>query len=108
MPLLFKAIAVFLAMIVSGVVARALASIGIGIVIYNGVDILLDKIHEYVLMHFGSVGASIAQVLGLLGFDVFVSLILSAHAAVIASRLFGGAFVRLGFVARLVDQIKGA
>lgn len=107
MPLLFKAIAVFLAAIVSGVVARGLASLGMGLVIYNGVDVVMGAIQEAVKNKFGQIGADLLSIIGLFGIDVYVSLVLSAYAAVVASKLIGGAFVRLGFLTHLVNQVKG-
>lgn len=107
MPILFKAIAVFLATVTSALVARVLASAGIGLLIYTGVEASIDLLRDRVISQFGQIGDSIASLMGLFGIDVYISLVLSAYAAVVASRIIGGALVRMGFLARLVDQVKG-
>jgi len=98
MPIIFAAIAAFMAASIPGIVARALAAIGIGVLVYSGVQLSLDALKTHILGSFSSIGSDLAMLLGLMGFDVFVSLILSANAAVVAMKIIGGTLKKIGFV----------
>jgi len=86
MPLL-PIIATFLGSIVSGLVFRALASLGFAYVSYVGIGHLIDQVDGYVKTLFGAVPPEVAAVLGMAKLDVAINIIL---AAVIARLLLAG------------------
>lgn len=86
MPIL-PIIATFLGSIVSGLVFRALASLGFAYVSYVGIGHLIDQVDGYVKTLFGAVPPQVAAILGMAKFDVAINIIL---AAVIARLLLAG------------------
>lgn len=87
MPLLFPLIATFLGSIVSGLVFRALASLGFAYVSYVGIGRLIDTVDGYVKGLFVSVPPQAAAILGMAKIDVAINIML---AAVIARLLLAG------------------
>lgn len=83
MPLL----AIFLGSIVSGLVFRALASLGFAYVAYVGVGKLIDTVDVHIKTLFGAVPPSVAAVLGMAKVDVVINIII---AAVVARLLLAG------------------
>lgn len=83
MPALFVPIGVFIAAILSGVIARVLLTLGLGIATYYGVQTLIDKLNNYVAGAFGNVGSDVVQIVGLLGLDEAMTVMLSAYVAVL-------------------------
>ncbi|MBA1148234.1 DUF2523 domain-containing protein [Ectothiorhodospiraceae bacterium WFHF3C12] len=83
MPAIFVPIAVFLAFILSGVIARVLATLGLGIATYYGVQALVDELRGAVASAFGDVGADAVAIVALLGIDEAMTIILSAYVAVL-------------------------
>lgn len=86
MPIL-PIIATFLGSIVSGLVFRALASLGFAYVSYVGIGHLIDQADGYVKTLFGAVPPQAAAILGMAKLDVAINIIL---AAVIARLLLAG------------------
>ena len=86
MPIL-PIIATFLGSIVSGLVFRALASLGFAYVSYVGIGHLIDQVDGYVKTLFGAVPPQVAAILGMAKLDVAINIIL---AAVIARLLLAG------------------
>nr|DAU73744.1 MAG TPA: Minor Head Virion Protein G6P [Inoviridae sp.] len=86
MPIL-PIIATFLGSIVSGLVFRALASLGFAYVSYVGIGYLIDQVDGYVKTLFGAVPPPVAAILGMAKLDVAINIIL---AAVIARLLLAG------------------
>lgn len=86
MPIL-PILATFLGSIVSGLVFRALASLGFAYVSYVGIGYLIDQVGGYVKTLFGAVPPPVAAILGMAKLDVAINIIL---AAVIARLLLAG------------------
>lgn len=86
MPIL-PILATFLGSIVSGLVFRALASLGFAYVSYVGIGYLIDQVDGYVKTLFGAVPPPVAAILGMAKLDVAINIIL---AAVIARLILAG------------------
>jgi len=86
MPIL-PVIATFLGTIISGLVFRALASLGFAYVSYVGIGKLIDYVDVYIKDLFSSVPPSVAQILGMAKIDVAINIVL---AAVVARLLLSG------------------
>jgi hypothetical protein len=86
MPLL-PILATFLGSIVSGLVFRALASLGFAYMSYVGIGRLIDTVDVYVKGLFGAIPPSVAAVLGMAKVDVAINIVI---AAVIARLLLAG------------------
>ncbi|MFP6860797.1 DUF2523 domain-containing protein [Pseudomonas sp.] len=86
MPLL-PILATFLGSIVSGLVFRALASLGFAYMSYVGIGRLIDTVDVYIKSLFGAVPPSVAAVLGMAKLDVAINIVI---AAVIARLLLAG------------------
>lgn len=86
MPLL-PILATFLGSIVSGLVFRALASLGFAYMSYVGIGQLIDTVDGYIKGLFGAVPPSVAAVLGMAKVDVAINIVI---AAVIARLLLAG------------------
>lgn len=80
MPL-FPIIAKFLAMIVAGLVFRALASIGFAYVAYTGLGSLVDTIDRYIKTAFSGLPSEVVAILGLAKIDIAINIIISAIVA---------------------------
>lgn len=79
--LLFPLVARFLALVVSGLVFRALASLGFAYVTYVGLGGLVDTVKAHVVTLFGSLPPSVAQILGMAKIDIAINIIVSAIVA---------------------------
>jgi hypothetical protein len=86
MPLL-PILGMFLAQIVSGLVFRAMASLGFAYFTYVGIGSLVDTVDNYVKGLFNAMPSSAASILGLAKFDVAINIVI---AAVIARLLLAG------------------
>lgn len=86
MPL-FPIIAKFLAMIVAGLVFRALASIGFAYIAYTGLGSLVDTIDSYIKATFGQLPSEVVAILGLGKVDIAINIMISA---VVARLLLAG------------------
>lgn len=84
MPALFPLIAKFLALVVSGLVFRALAALGFSYITYTGLNSVVGTIKSYVVGLFGSVPPDVVQILGLAKIDVAVNIMISAVIARLA------------------------
>ncbi len=86
MPL-FPIIAKFLAMVVSGLVFRALASIGFAYVTYSGISSLVESADSYIKGLFSGLPPYVSAILGIAKIDVAINIII---AAVITRLLLAG------------------
>lgn len=84
MPALFPLIAKFLALVVSGLVFRALASLGFAYVTYSGLNSVIDTIKSYTIGLFSAVPDDVVYILGLAKIDVAFNIMLSAVVARLA------------------------
>lgn len=86
MPLL-PILGAFLAQIVSGLVFRALASLGFAYFSYVGIGQLIDTVDNHVKGLFSAIPSSAASILGMAKIDVAINIMI---AAVIARLLLSG------------------
>jgi hypothetical protein len=86
MPLL-PILATFLGSIVSGLVFRALASLGFAYMSYVGIGQLIDSVDGYIKGLFSGIPPSVAAVMGMAKIDVAINIMI---AAVIARLLLAG------------------
>ena len=86
MPLL-PLLATFLGSIVSGLVFRALASLGFAYVSYVGIGQLVDTVDGYIKGLFNGIPAPVAAILGMAKVDVAINIV---SAAIIARLLLAG------------------
>ncbi|CAE6899267.1 DUF2523 domain-containing protein [Ectopseudomonas khazarica] len=86
MPLL-PLLATFLGSIVSGLVFRALASLGFAYVSYVGIGQLVDTVDGYIKGLFNGIPAPVAAILGMAKVDVAINIVI---AAIIARLLLAG------------------
>lgn len=98
MPAIFSALGVFLAGAIRGIIARALASLGMGVVTYAGVTTFIDAMVQMIHSNFSGIPSHILQVLGMAGIDVFMSLVLSAHMGVLTFAMSATGFKRISFL----------
>jgi len=84
MPALFPLIAKFLALVVSGLVFRALASLGFAYVTYSGLNSVIDTIKSYTIGLFAAVPDDVVLILGLAKIDVAFNIMLAAVVARLA------------------------
>lgn len=80
MPLL-PVLAKFLAMIVAGLVFRALASLGFAYITYTGLGSLVDTVKVHIVTMFGSVPPAVSAILGMAKIDIAINIIISAIVA---------------------------
>ncbi|MBP8170682.1 MAG: DUF2523 domain-containing protein [Pseudomonas sp.] len=71
-------VAGFLGSIVSGLLFRALASLGFAYVAYSGLTLLINNTKSYVVGLFSSLPVEVAQILGLARVDVALNIIFAA------------------------------
>ena len=86
MPLL-PLLATFLGSIVSGLVFRALASLGFAYVSYVGIGQLVDTVDGYIKGLFNGIPAPVAAILGMAKVGVAINIVI---AAIIARLLLAG------------------
>lgn len=89
---------VFLAAAIGGIVARVLFSIGLGVVSYVGVTSLMDRLVSMVHSELGGITSDVLHLVGMAGFDVFLSLALSAHIGTVTFLMASTGFKRLQFM----------
>ena len=97
MPWIFARIAVFLAQITAPLVARVLGALGMGIFTLVGVQSGINTLLNSVRSNFGGVAGDIASLISLSGFNVYISLVVSAYVGIITLSALFGAFRRFGF-----------
>src|SRR5699024_3684694 len=98
MPVIFKAIGVFLASAIPGIIARVLGAIGIGVISYAGVNLATNQIVSSLQSNFSNIATNLLSLLGIAGFDVFVSLVISTHVGALAFIVSMGGFKKLSFL----------
>lgn len=87
MPAPAVLVASFLGSIVSGLVFRALASLGFAYVAYSGITLLINNTKAYIVGLFSGLPPEVGQILGLARLDVALNII---FAAIIARFLLSG------------------
>ena len=97
MPAILQAFSVWLYAKMAGLVGRVLVSLGMGYVTYHGVTELGDSLVTLLTDRFQAASDMFA-VASMAGFDVFISLIVSAHLGLIAWLAATTGFKRLSFV----------
>lgn len=73
--------------IIGTVVTKALLALGIGLLTFTGFTAVLNLIQDQAIYAFGNAGTTASNILGLMGFDVFISYIFSAYTCVFALRV---------------------
>lgn len=71
-------------------IRRLMISVGIGLVVFSGFDVLLTHIKSMAFSHLASVGGIASQIIGLLNIDVAFSIVLSAYAIKLSFKMLGG------------------
>lgn len=84
MPAIFAAIGVFLASLITPLIARILKALGLSLITYVGVDTLTDRLLQEISTQFQGLPANIAGMVGLLSIDTAITIIISAHVAAIS------------------------
>lgn len=79
--LLFPLIAKFLAMVVSGLVFRALFSLGFAYITYTGLGSLVDTVKGHIVILFGSLPPAVSAILGMAKIDIAINIMISAIVA---------------------------
>ncbi|MCQ6263076.1 DUF2523 domain-containing protein [Alcanivorax sp. MM125-6] len=97
MPAILQAFGVWFSGAIGGMVARALGSIGIGVVSYIGVTTVIQQVIDLIHSHLGA-ASNVLHLAGLAGLDVFASLVISAYAGVVAWGIAVGGMKRLSFL----------
>jgi hypothetical protein len=100
LPLLGGVLGGFLAAAIGGMVARVFSAIGLGLVAYTGVTYMINQATTLLHSQVGGLPSDIAQLLGLAGFDVYLSLVVSARFGVITFLAAHKGFQRISFVNR--------
>lgn len=90
--------AIGLGLMIGPIVARVLGAVGMGVITYYGVTTTIDRVEQWVEGAWGNIGADVAGVLAMAGFDQFITIVISAYGASIGLRLVGGAIKRIGFM----------
>lgn len=98
MPAILAPIAVFLAGIVTSLVARVLTSLALGLVTYAGVSALVDDLRSTIAGAFGDLGAEVTAMVGRLGIDEAMTILLSAYVATLAVNGITNGAKRLGHI----------
>ncbi|WP_440996598.1 DUF2523 domain-containing protein [Arhodomonas sp. SL1] len=92
MPAILAPIAVFLAGIAGSLVARVLTALGLGLVTYVGASAAVEQLKGQISGAFGNLGANTVAIVGRLGVDEAMTIILSAWVATLAVQgITGGA-----------------
>lgn len=90
MPAIFYPVAIFLGQIVASLVGRVLLALGLGFVIYTGLNIVIDLVRDTIIATFGGVPADMVAMIATLNIDRAITIILSAYAARVAIRAVMG------------------
>jgi hypothetical protein len=98
MPFWLQPVAAFIASIIGPTTARVLGAIGLGTISLTGVQVTMDGVIGHIKSAMGGVTSDILAVITMAGFDVFLSLIISAYIGIISIRTLFGAFKRFGFM----------
>lgn len=98
MPFWLQPIASFIAQIIGPTTGRVLGALGLGAISLTGVQMTLNGVITHIKNSMGGVTADILNMVSLLGFDVFLTLVISAYMGVISIRTLLGAFKRFGFM----------
>lgn len=89
---------VFAASAIRAIVARVLGALGFGIVSYVGVTAALNQLIALIHTRLGGVTSDIFHLVGMAGFDVFLSLVISARFGMITFLFAQRGWRRLSFL----------
>lgn len=93
---LFSGLRWVIASSVGLLILQLVLALGVGFVVFSGVDVLLDVVGSEIRTRLGSLG-DVAMVFGLLGVDVGINMVLSAMSMALTIRTAGGALKRMVF-----------
>lgn len=79
------------------VLGQVLFSLGVGFVVMQGVQIGFQGVVDLIAGHFSGLPSDFVGLVGLSGFDVFASLVLSAYSAAFFLKGVGGTIKRMRF-----------
>lgn len=96
MPIIYGLIA-GLVSLVPAFVAKILIALGIGVVSYTGASALLGVLKDQVLGAAGSISGDVGSFLNLAGFDVCLSMVLSALAIKLSLQTTNGVINKVTF-----------
>lgn len=96
MPLVYGAIALLVS-IVPALVAKILIALGIGVISYTGSSALLGRLSSAVMSNAGSIAPEVGAFLNLAGFDVCISMVLSALSIKLALQTTNGVINKVSF-----------
>lgn len=83
---IFGAVGVWITANIGKFVLAALAAIGVSYVTYTGTQVAVDTVYDVIKANFAGLPADVLGLLGRLGVDEFVSLVLSGYTAGLTMR----------------------
>lgn len=98
LPLAAGFLGTFFVSFTGHIVARALWSVGVGVISYVGISQLMDTLVGLVHTKVGGISSNVLHIVGLAGFDVFLSLVLSANCGTVAFLMATSGLKRFGFL----------
>lgn len=98
MPALIPLLGVIIASLIGGIVARILLALGMGIVSFVGVTHMANQLVQRIHDNVGGIPSDVLSILGLAGFDVFLSLVISANVGSITFFFAASGYSRLSFL----------
>ena len=93
---MFVIVSTILGLLLRPIVFRVLAFLGIGLIVYNGAEIVIEEFAAPIRNSLSNLPPQLAQVFGILQIDIFATLIISAYASRVAVQAATGVFRRLG------------
>ena len=78
MPYLIWVISSFIFYVIVPLVTKVLKALGIGSVMYVGINLVMGEVDSYITSQLGSVAADMRGILGLAKVDVAINILLSA------------------------------
>lgn len=95
MPLPAIAVGAVFATTIVPMVVKVLAALGIGFITYTGASTLVDEARQYAYDRFFELPASAIQLATLAGFDVVLTMVLSAYTARLVIAGVGGSITKM-------------
>mgnify|MGYP000255009981 CR=1 FL=1 len=94
-PLVAGAVWTFITIILSSLIIRVVIALGVGIIVYSGIDAGLDAAQTYIETEWSGLPAYMLQLLGILQLDTAIAIILAAYSARFTIQMIGGTLSRL-------------
>jgi hypothetical protein len=88
----------FAAGAIKGIIARVLGALGFGIIGYTGVTMALNQLVNVIHSQLGGITSDFMNLIGMAGFDVALSLIISARFGMITYLFASRGFKRITFM----------